>query len=196
MNNQQTFCGWVSSVIVLYSTTLKGQEFSGDKWRQSMEGAGCRGSADAGLFLRNRVTCGWRRGQNTHGEMREMIHDFLLHSAKKSVHVPSGVSRFLLKANILLMKWGSQIISFKPFFGKHLNLFNRAAFVKWMRRLLLDLPVFCSASALLLLILTGVGSLCRLLNLCDSRQEDGKECQTLVTDSLGSASPSLIDGQW
>lgn len=28
MNNQQTFCGWVSSGLVLYSPTLKGQQLS------------------------------------------------------------------------------------------------------------------------------------------------------------------------
>lgn len=199
MNNQQTFCGWVSSVVVLYSTTLKGQEFSGDdKWRQSMEeGVGGRGGVEGvPTLLDSSYVIMWPVGD---GEAKHTWRDERddprlpapLRQEVRSRSEWSGVSRFLLKANILSM----QVICFKPFIGKHLNLFNRAAFVTTMRRLLLDLPVWCSASATLLLLLTGVWSLCRLLDLYNSRQEDGEERQTLVTDSLGSVSPSAINGR-
>lgn len=196
MNNQQTFCGWVSSVVVLYSTTLKGQEFSGDdKWRQSMGGVwGVAGvpTLDSSYVIMWRVG----DGEAKHTWRDERDDPRLPAPPHQKVRPRSELGRavFCSRQTFCRRNGVRKKSVSNPFTGKHLNLFNRAALVTTMRRLLLDLPVLCSASATLLL-LTGVWSLCRLLNLYDSRQEDREERQTLVTDSLGSVSPSAVNGR-
>lgn len=152
---------------------------------------GCRGTTKAGLFLRNHVTCGRRRGQTrmARWERWSATSCQVVCSRSEWTQPLSAQGKHSVDETGF-----AKIIGFKPLIGKHTTLFNRAAFVKVMKRLLLELPVFCSASAPLLL-LTGVGSLCRLLNLYGGKQEDKEQRQTWVTDGLGSVSPSVTNGK-